>query len=228
MQAKRIAYPLRKPYNLQMTHNAAVLTGDLIASTQAGQAAVDGAMAVIEAIATHEAQISGQDIRFARFRGDGWQIYCPDPTRVFRLTVLVLANLHSRPALAQTRLAVAIGAVDALPSTGLASASGEAFIWSGHKLDGMTKKRLIGYGPKADGYWQKPLFNYLEWQSSRWSPEQAEAVALAFHDDPPLKSNVARHLAISRQAAEARLYGAGFLPLCDADRAFHGSQRGNP
>ena len=77
-----------------MHQNAAVLTGDLIASTQAGQSAVDGAMAVLEGIAHHEAEISGLDIRFARFRGDGWQIYCPDAKLVFRLTVLVLANLH--------------------------------------------------------------------------------------------------------------------------------------
>lgn len=207
---------------------ATVLTGDLIASTQLGQEAVDGAMAVLEAVASHEAQISGLDIRFARFRGDGWQMYCPDAARVFRLTVLVLANLHSRPKLAQTRLAVATGKVDRLPRTGLTSASGEAFIWSGHKLDGMPKKRLIGYGQEADAIWQKPLFHYLEWQSSRWSTEQAEAVALAFRDAPPVKHNVANHLGISRQAAESRLEGAGFGPLIDADRAFHDNLRGTP
>lgn len=211
-----------------MDHLATVLTGDLIASTQAGRAAVDGAMATIESVAKHEAEISGKDIRFARFRGDGWQVYCPDAGRVFRLTVMVLANLHSRPALAQTRIAVAIGAVDTLPNAGLASASGEAFTWSGHKLDGMTKKRLIGYGPEEDAIWQRPLFHYLEWQSSRWSPEQAEAVALAFRDEPPLKHNVANHLGISRQAAEARLQGAGFGPLSDADRAFHDSSKATP
>ena len=208
-----------------MSTIATVLTGDLIASTQAGQDAVDGAMAVLEGIARHEAEISGLDIRFARYRGDGWQMYCPEAARVFRLTVLVLANLHSRPALAQTRVAAAIGAVDTLPTTGLASASGEVFSWSGHYLDRMTKKRLEGYGGEADAYWQKPLFHYLEWQSSRWSPEQAEAVALAFRDEPPLKHNVVNHLGISRQAAEVRLQGAGFGPLSDADRAFHDRPR---
>lgn len=204
-----------------MLHTAAVLTGDLIASTQAGQAAVDGAMEVIESVARNEAQISGQDIRFARFRGDGWQIYSSDAARVFRLTVLVLANLHSRPALAQTRLSVAVGPVTALPDTGLASARGEAFTTSGQGLDGMTTQRLLFDSNEHGWPWKRPLFSYLDWQSSRWSPEQAEAVALAFRHDPPRPRSVAGDLGISRQAAQARLNGAGYAPLSDADTAFH-------
>lgn len=203
-----------------MTHNAAVLTGDLIASTEAGQDAVDGAMGVLEGIAQHEAQISGLDIRFARFRGDGWQMYCPDAARVFRLTVLVLANLHSQPALPQTRLAVATGKVDTLPHTGLASASGEAFSWSGRWLDSMPTKRLVGFSRPEDAKLQKPLFSYLEWQSSRWSPEQAKAISLAFLHHPSAPRSVAAALGITRQAAMARLDGAGYWPLDDAAKAF--------
>jgi hypothetical protein len=203
-----------------MTQIAAVLTGDLIASTQAGLEAVDGAMAAIHSVAKHEAEISGLDVRFARFRGDGWQIYCPDAARVFRLTVLVLANLRSRPALAQTRLSVATGTVSALPETGLASASGEVFSTSGHGLDGMTTQRLH-FQSRTDGWiWQIALFSYLDWQSSRWSPEQAEAVALAFRHNPPRPRSVAGDLGISRQAAQARLSGAGYEPLLEASIAF--------
>ena len=199
---------------------ATVLTGDLIASTQAGKEAVDGAMAVLEAVASHEAQISGLDVRFARFRGDGWQMYCPDAAKVFRLTVLVLANLHSRPLLPKTRLAVEVGEVTFLPGEGLESANGAAFRQSGRNLDQMTNKHIF-ISKEADGRWQRPLLSYLDWQSSRWSPEQAEAVALAFRHDPPRKRNVVEHLSISRQAAEARLNGAGYGPLCDADQSFH-------
>ena len=203
-----------------MEHEAAVLTGDLIASTKAGQTAVDGAMAVLEGIAQHEAQISGLDIRFARFRGDGWQMYCPEAARVFRLTVLVLANLRSKPDLAQTRLAVATGTVDTLPQIGLSSASGEAFSRSGRWLDSMPTKRLVGFSRPEDAKLQKPLFSYLEWQSSRWSPEQAEAISLAFKNQPLAPRSVAAVLGISRQAATARLDGAGYWPLEDAAKAF--------
>lgn len=203
-----------------MSTIATVLTGDLIASTKAGPDAVDGAMAVLEGIAQHEAQISGLDIRFARFRGDGWQMYCPEAERVFRLTVLVLANLHSHPSLAQTRLAVATGAVAILPATGLASASGEVFSLSGHGLDNLTTQRLHFDSNAEDARWQRPFVSYLDWQSSRWSPEQAEAVALAFRHDPPSPRNVSENLGISRQAGQARLSGAGYGPLYEADRVF--------
>ena len=208
-----------------MSNIAAVLTGDLIASTKVGQVAVDGAMDVLEDMASHEAHISGLDIRFARFRGDGWQISCPDAIMVFRLTVLVIANLHSRPALAQTRLAVATGEVTALPPTGLASASGEVFSASGRELDGMKTERLVFFARTTDAKWQRPLFSYLDWQSSRWSPQQAEAVALAFHHNPPNARKIATKLGISRQAAKARLDGAGYEPLSDADRPFDSSKR---
>ena len=202
---------------------ATVLTGDLIASTQVGQEAVDGAMAVLEAVASHEAQISGLDIRFARFRGDGWQMYCPDAARVFRLTVLVLANLHSRPKLAQTRLAVAVGEVATLPQTGLASANGAVFTSSGRDLDGMTTDLLIFSGQPPDAKWQRPLFSYLAWQSSRWSAPQAEAIALSFRYNPPHPRKSAEELGISRQAFKARLDGAGYEPLWDANQPFNPS-----
>ena len=211
-----------------MERLATVITGDLIASTQAGQDAVDGSMAVIEALASHEAQISGLDIRFARFRGDGWQLYCPEPARGFRLTVLVLANLHSRPDLPKTRLSVAVGGVSRLPATGLASASGNVFWSSGRRLDNMKTQKLDFYSEEKDAHWRYPLFSYLEWQSSRWSPEQAEAVALAFRCATPAKSHVAENLGISRQAALARLNGAGFGPLSDADAAFYLKYPGTP
>ncbi len=206
-----------------MSHTAAVLTGDLIASTQAGSEAVDGAMAVLEGIARHEAEISGLDIRFARFRGDGWQMYCPEAARVFRLTVLVLANLHSRPNLAQTRLAVATGAVSVIPESGLASASGEVFSMSGRCLDNMTTERLVFTSQAPDENWQRPLFSYLDWQASRWSAQQAEAIAMSFRYNPPQPRKSAEELGISRQAFKARLDGAGYEPLWDANRPFNPS-----
>jgi hypothetical protein len=53
---------------------AAVLTGDLTGSSEVGQVQVDGAMDAIQSVALNEAKLSGADIRFARLRGDGWQI----------------------------------------------------------------------------------------------------------------------------------------------------------
>lgn len=203
-----------------MSHLAAVLTGDLIASTEAGQAATDAALALIEAVADSESKLDQTDVRFARFRGDGWQVYCGNPTRVFRLTVRILANLQSRPDLPRTRISAATGQVSFLPKTGLASASGPVFTTSGQSLDAMTTQKLVFDANEHAAPWKLALFSYLEWQSARWSPEQAEAVAIAFRRSPPRPREVAEVLGISRQAASARLQGAGFAPLSDTENSF--------
>lgn len=209
-----------KLYSLRMTHQATVLTGDLIASTQAGQAATDAAMALIESVTTTENAFNQADVRFTRFRGDGWQIYCSDPTKVFRLSVMVLANLHSRPDLPKTRISAATGSVGFIPEKGLASASGQVFSVSGQAIDLMTTQRLVYQSSEHAWPWKLALFSYLEWQSGRWTPEQAEAVAIAFRYAPPRPKVVAEELGISRQAAAARLQGAGFGPLSDTENSF--------
>ncbi len=203
-----------------MSQRVAVLTGDLIASTEAGQPATDAAIALVEAVATTEGTQNGIDTRFARFRGDGWQIYCSDPARVFRLTVLVLAHLQCRPDLPKTRISAATGPMAFLPQAGLASASGEAFSISGQTLDAMSHQRLLFHTDEVGGPWKSALFSYLEWQSARWSPEQAEAVAIAFRHTPSRPKDVADALGISRQAAAARLQGAGFGPLSETEISF--------
>jgi hypothetical protein len=198
-----------------MPHNVAVLTGDLIDSTLAGPEAVSDAM---DRIAGATAQVKAT--RFDRFRGDGWQVHCANAADAFRVTALVLAALKSRPDLPQTRLSVAIGPADPLPPNGLAGASGLAFSRSGQGLDAMGRERLAFLGAPETAFWQRPLFSYLAWQSARWTPEQAEAVGLALRQDPPRPRDVAASLGISRQAAEARLKGAGIGPLAEAITAF--------
>ena len=125
-----IPHPLNQPILF-----AAVLTGDLVNSTTIGTEAADGAMAAIETVARTERNFSRGDVRFTRFRGDGWQVYAEDGSSVFRLTMLILAKLRHQSHLAQTRLAVATGPVAILPASGLASATGEVFSLSGHGLD---------------------------------------------------------------------------------------------
>ncbi|MES2916087.1 MAG: hypothetical protein V4753_13300 [Pseudomonadota bacterium] len=211
-----------------MASDAAVLTGDLIASTQAGQAATDRAMALIESVAKAESLHDATDIRFTRFRGDGWQIHCSEPAKVFRLAVLVLATLQSRPELPKTRISAATGPVTFLPETGLASASGEVFSISGRNLDSMARRRLVFESQESAKPWKNALFVYLDWQSGRWSPEQAEAIALTFRHDPPQPGTSAEQLGISRQAFSARLEGAGYVPVWEAERAFRAKPETKP
>lgn len=209
-------------------HVATVLTGDLIGSTQAGQAATDAAIDLIQSVALNRKTLSGADVRFSRYRGDGWQVYCSDPSRVFRIAVQVLANLHSHPELPKTRISAACGRVTALPETGLASASGDAFTLSGRGLDTIKRKKIIYNQADGQGAWKAALFRQLEWLAFRWSVEQAQAIALSFRHDPPHPGKSAEELGISRQAFSARLDGAGYVPLWEADHVFRSERTGTP
>jgi len=203
-----------------MDQSIAVITGDFIDSTRAGQPKVDAAMGVLQSIAEDQAARTGTDIRFARYRGDGWQIYSEAADQVFRLAMLILANLQARPELPATRMAIAAGGGNPIPAGGIAAASGEAFVYSGTALDAMRRgTTLVVVGPAIDPS-RHALFSYLAWQSERWTPEQAEALVLACSHHPPRPKEVYEVLEITRQAAEARLKGAGYHPIHDALVAF--------
>lgn len=203
-----------------MDHRAAVLTGDLIGSTEAGPSATDEAIALIRSVVLDRGTLAGPDIRFSRHRGDGWQVYCSDHRRVFRIVVLILANLHSHPDLPKTRISAACGPVSSLPSSGLDSASGDAFTLSGRGLDTIKRQKLVYTQSDGADAWKAALFRQLEWQAFRWSPEQAQAIALSFRLDPPHPGKSAEELGISRQAFSARLDGAGYVPLWEAEAVF--------
>lgn len=204
-----------------MDQLCAVITGDLIGSTAAPAAEVERAMGILRRVAEEQAFVTGAGIRFARFRGDGWQIYSPDSRLAFRLVMLVLAELRAQTPGMETRLALAIGASEVPDARDLAAARGEAFSLSGHALDAMAKSAQVVFVSKEpEQYWQRPLLSYLEWQASRWTREQAEALAIAFRADPPSPASVAGVLGISRQAAQARLKGAGYRPVAEAAQAF--------
>lgn len=176
----------------------------------------------IEEMLNWQAQATHDDIRFLRFRGDAWQCYCRDGAQGFRLTLLVLAELRARPMLPASRIAVAIGPAEPMPKYGLGSATGEAFTLSGLALDAMNSRERLVFTTADQGQhpWQAALFSFLGWAATRWSPEQAEALSIAFRYNPPRPRDVVNALGISRQAASSRLKGAAYAPLLDAVRAF--------
>ncbi len=197
-----------------MEHIVAVLTGDLIGSTGAGPDAVDRAMRALADTAAQLSQEAESDTRFTRFRGDGWQVYLDHPRHALRAILLMTATMRAADNGLATRISVGIGQVTRLGTQGLSDASGEAFVISGHGLDQMPKsKRLTIAGGGGDAKWHSPIFDLVEWQSGKWSREQAEAVMLALGPDRPSYRDIAAALGISRQALQARLSSAGYYAV---------------
>lgn len=204
----------------------AIFSGDLIDSTRAGSQAVDRAMKSLAEAAREIGEWAGADTRFTRFRGDGWQLYLAETAMVLQAFLLLKAKLRSSGSGLATRLSIAIGTIDRLGTADLSDAAGPAFVESGRKLDQMpASSRLSFTSNAAESAWQRAVFDLAEWQSSRWTREQAEAVALAL--GPVSLSptdSMAQQLGISRQAFEARRKGSGIAAMTAAFLAFAAGQ----
>jgi hypothetical protein len=232
MQVYRLAFQLCKPYDLPMTQ-AAVLTGDLIGSTEAGPEAVDRAIQLLSDAANDFAAIGkiSQPLKFTRHRGDGWQVALHAAYLSLRLTTYLLARLRASNLRLNTRIGIGIGSIDAWGTSDLGNAHGTAFTYSGRALTSLGSSGGLALLP-AEGPAQIWLIAGLEtliYLSDRWSVEQAQAMAVSvtrgrFEEDfkledyPPLME-LARTLNISRQALSSRLAVAGEKPIMAAIRA---------
>ena len=199
-----------------MTHAAAVLTGDLIGSTQAPALQLEDTMALL----SQTAQNIGDDTRFTRFRGDGWQLYLNNAGNCLWACLLILARIKAKPDGLATRVSVGIGAVSSLGATGLSAAAGPAFTQSGRGLDDMDTAQTLAIRGDAVDRLQKALFAFAAEKASKWSREQAEAMALALQAAAPSRAAMAQTLGITRQAVDARLSAAGLRLLEEAHLAF--------
>lgn len=197
----------------------AVLTGDLVRSREFDLGTIDRAISTLETAASDYGREWNFDPRFTRFRGDGWQVFVPNPIYVLDLSLYLSACLTAGRDLPATRISVGLGPVDSPPSGDLSGASGRAFFVSGDHLETMSKNRRIVIAGTGIGRWQAAIFLLVEWISGNWTANQAEAVALALLSDDT-HANLAGRLSITRQAYEARLSGAGFAALGEALHAF--------
>lgn len=201
---------------------AAVLTGDLIGSTDPGPDRIERSM---EVLATQAALLNaaiGSETRFTRFRGDGWQILLRQPNNFLWVTVYMSAVLRADPDCLPSRIAIGLGSVDRLGQTGLSAANGTAFINSGRVLDTMTGvgQRLGLAGDGSDEI-QRSTLAFIDDRIAGWSREQAEVVALRLRPQSRLTlSKMAAELQITRQAVSARLKAAGWDLIDGACAAF--------
>ncbi|MCB2130797.1 MAG: hypothetical protein KDE03_17460 [Rhodobacteraceae bacterium] len=192
----------------------AVLTGDLIGSTEAGPEATDRAMQVLSETAQEIAawhlteRVAVGNTYFTRHRGDGWQIYVSVAHFGLRAALFAYARLAGHPGLPTTRIAIGEGSVDRLPGPDLSNAHGAAFAVSGRALSEMERgERLRLAGFRADRL-TRATIGLLEDRITGWTAEQAEAMALVLSPQAPTQSAVAATLGISPQALSYRLAGA--------------------
>lgn len=192
----------------------AVLTGDLIASTDQKASVVDTAMGRIRAAASEVAGWPGNsDTRFTRFRGDGWQVCLAGPQYCLRAALFVAATLRADDIRMETRISIAIGTADSLGTADLSDASGEAFQLSGRQLDAISRTARIALTGTGIGARDRIIARQMFERASRWTQPQAEAMALYLHPDNPTLNDIAERLGITPQAVNYRLGGGGAVNL---------------
>lgn len=200
----------------------AVLTGDLVKSRKAGSNALERAIGILSDTARHLSDITDADTRFTRFRGDGWQLVLARPGTVLRACLILMADLRASGIGIDTRISAGLGPYENLGTTNLSDATGPAFFVSGHHLDLAPKRRrlLVAGGRTQDQTWQSAIFDLVEHQVSRWTALQAEAIATALRHGQMTQADIAQNLAVTRQAVQIRLAGAGYSALENALVAF--------
>ena len=199
---------------------SAVLTGDLVASRKATHAQAEHAMATLSQAATAFGGEWTMDLRFTRFRGDGWQIHLADPSLGLDAALYMIARLRSADVAVETRLSVGVGAVTTTGTTDLADADGPAFHISGDHLEQIGKRRRMIVAGAGIGPFQAAVFDLIDFISAGWSQAQAEAVAMAMSDRYPTQDYIAAKLGVTRQAVQSRLASAGYAYLQEALHAF--------
>ncbi len=164
----------------------AVLTGDIIDSSQLEPERLDASFAllrrlVVEFEQTYAGSVVGQpDI----FRGDSWQLCLQRPSLALTAAVFIRAGFKAEKL--DTRIGIGIGPVERLQKNRISESSGPAFIHSGRILDNLGKHRtmaLDGAGYlDASGFARSsvdhlvPGVGLLDAHIIRWSQREAVAV----------------------------------------------------
>ncbi|MFN4201483.1 MAG: hypothetical protein ACK4GM_00315 [Tabrizicola sp.] len=190
---------------------AAVLTGDLVASTRHPAATVDRAMQHLHDTARDIGVWCSppHDTRFTRYRGDGWQLVLAQPHHALRAAVVLQARLIAIGL--RTRIFIGIGAIERSGTDSLADASGEAFERSGRGLDALGDASTLGIDGSGVTPEDQMIADLLGERIGRWTGPQAEAAAhlLASVEKVRTLSDIGARLGISPQAVNDRVRGAG-------------------
>lgn len=220
-----------KPAKAPLPATVAVLTGDVVASSALGAGARRELPALLATAARQLKAAFGRATPYDLeiFRGDSWQLVVTDPAQCFRAALFFRACViaESRERRLDTRVAIAVGAVDFLPRHNVSAGDGPAYRASGEaldRLDAASRLALVGPGEQP---WRDVAVRLVDAIVQEWTARQARAVAgrlrhwtqqeIATHwPERITQQSVARHLARSHWAAiepAARQIGHSLQPL---------------
>jgi hypothetical protein len=211
----------------------AVITGDVIASSDLEPSQRKQLPATIESIAAILTEWLGADevAPVAIFGGDSWQLLLATQANALRAALFMRASLLASPLEVDTRLAIAVGSVDFVPDKGIEHGDGEAFRMSGRLLSELSNRSVsMGFEcPDKDlsRHWDLAVCLIDALVRTNWTANRARAVSGALRGltgvqigelwpTPISKQTAGRHLAEVAWEAIERALGESELCYSDA------------
>ncbi|WP_458790828.1 hypothetical protein [Yoonia sp. MH D7] len=197
----------------------AVLTGDIIKSSQLPDGGLDLIFNNLHLAADVIEKWQGAPAYLTRNRGDGWQMVA-DPRFALRATFAARAAVRMTDRRYDTRIALAVD-TGTLAGSDLSTASGPAFIKSGQALEAMPKKRTFSVVP--EGGTHSLILRLAEEIIARWTHTQAALALRALAPNRPTQAELALQLGITQQSVQQSLDASGVDALIDICEALDAS-----
>lgn len=196
----------------------AVLTGDLVRSTRLTSEKLDQARATVqqtvEDISCWAPSLVVAPAEF--FRGDSWQFVLGDARYFLRAAVYLRTMLRQADKEWDTRIGIGLGTFDKLDKERTSLSTGEAFILSGHQLDGISGLAgfSVGLPEKLSRLgWVNPMAALCSALVDQWSQRQAEIFRSMLLPKPPSQVELALDRHVTKQAISKALTTGGYAAL---------------
>ena len=188
-------------------YSIAVITGDLVDSTQLGPRKVEQAMQALRKCAESQADWMGADLLFTQHRGDGWQVVLLAPKYGLRSAILFRAVLRALGEEFDSYIGIAEGQIDRPPSANLNTENNTVFVASGRALDlAKTASSHINHN-RGGGHAATAIL--LDRVCQEWTQTQAQdTVHALLPDNAPNYTELSALLGKSRQAVSKSLRSA--------------------
>jgi hypothetical protein len=195
--------------------NYAVLTGDIVKSSDLPDGELDRIFANLSHAAELIASWQGSSAHLTRNRGDGWQMAVA-PAFALRAVFAARAAVRMTNKRYDTRIALAIG-TGTIPGPTLADASGAVFVASGQALEHMPRRRDMVVA--SDQGTHGVVLRLAEEIIKRWTEAQAEVALQALAPQKPTQAAIAATLNVVQQTVQAHFDASGvdaLIETCEA------------
>ncbi len=200
--------------------NYAVITGDIVESSQAEGVQKDDLNESLKEAFKNINEISKKSETFPNFdifRGDSFQGLLSDSSDALKAGILIRAMLRKKqPSDVKSswdaRIAIGTGSVDYLPEN-ISEGDGEAFQNSGPVLDNLKGDFRLAVKTPNDEINDELNAScaLLDAVIAKWTPNQAEIVIMLLNGMAP--KAISKKLGISQAAVHYRVKGAGWFAV---------------